>query len=155
MGHRDVAQRLDRRLSGKPGHTGWKRLACDLRGELHPGENASGLENRVPSYLHSFLPILASIRDYQQENGGMKFVKAAEGGPADKAGFKTGDVLIEYGGRLDNPVDCRKTPVCLLRGREGDGHRDAETRENHKGSVHRERHRLAPSLYIPRQLWLT
>ena len=44
--------------------------------------------------------------DYKQEHGGMKFDKVAEGGPADKAGLKSGDVLIEYGGRkIDNPVD--------------------------------------------------
>ena len=44
--------------------------------------------------------------DYQQEHGGMKFGEVAEGGPAGKAGFKTGDVLIEYGGRkIDNLVD--------------------------------------------------
>jgi hypothetical protein len=55
--------------------------------------------------------------DYQQENGGMKFVKAAEGGPADKAGFKTGDVLIEYGGRkIDNPVDYERLRYAYSEG---------------------------------------
>jgi len=44
--------------------------------------------------------------DYQQEHGGMKFAKVAVGGTAGKAGFKSGDVLIEYGGRkIDNPID--------------------------------------------------
>jgi len=44
--------------------------------------------------------------DYQQNHGGMKFAEVAEGGPAAKAGLKSGDVLIEYGGRkIDNPVD--------------------------------------------------
>lgn len=36
----------------------------------------------------------------------MKLAKAAEGSPASKAGFKTGDVLIEYGGRhIDRYVE--------------------------------------------------
>jgi membrane-associated protease RseP (regulator of RpoE activity) len=44
--------------------------------------------------------------DYQQDHGGMKFAEVAEAGPAGKAGFKSGDVLIEYGGRkIDTPVD--------------------------------------------------
>jgi predicted metalloprotease with PDZ domain len=44
--------------------------------------------------------------DYQQEHGGMKLVKVPEDGPAGKAGFKSGDVLIEYGGKkIDNYID--------------------------------------------------
>jgi serine protease Do len=36
----------------------------------------------------------------------MKLVKVPEDGPAGKAGFKSGDVLIEYGGRkIDNYID--------------------------------------------------
>lgn len=67
--------------------------------------------------------------DYQQEHGGMKFAEVSEGGPAAKAGFKPGDVLIEYGGRkIDNPVDYQrlrcayyegeKVMVTVLRGQE-------------------------------------
>ena len=67
--------------------------------------------------------------DYPQEHGGMKFVKVTEGGPAAKAGFKSGDVLIEYGGRkIDNPVDYErvrhayyegeKVMVTVIRGQE-------------------------------------
>lgn len=44
--------------------------------------------------------------DYQRERGGVKFVKVAEGGPAGKAGLKSGDVLIEYGEqKIDNADD--------------------------------------------------
>ena len=44
--------------------------------------------------------------DDQAENGGMKLVKVREDGPAGKAGFKSGDLLIEYGGRkIDNYMD--------------------------------------------------
>jgi hypothetical protein len=47
--------------------------------------------------------------DYQQQHGGMKFVKVPEDGPAGKAGLKSGDVLIEYGGRkIDNPADYQR-----------------------------------------------
>lgn len=67
--------------------------------------------------------------DYQQEHGGMKFVKVTDGGPADKAGFKTGDVLIEYGGqKIENADDFyklryvysegEKVMVTVIRGRE-------------------------------------
>ena len=42
MGYRDLAQRLDSRYSGGPGQAGRERVAWDLRGDLHPGENASG-----------------------------------------------------------------------------------------------------------------
>jgi S1-C subfamily serine protease len=66
---------------------------------------------------------------YQWEHGGMKFDKVAEGGPADKAGFNSGDVLIEYGARkIDNPVDFErlryayyegeKVMVTVMRGKE-------------------------------------
>jgi ketosteroid isomerase-like protein len=51
-------------------------------------------------------PDFGAEPDYQQEHGGMKFVKVTRGGPADKAGLKSGDVLIEYGGqKIDNPDD--------------------------------------------------
>jgi membrane-associated protease RseP (regulator of RpoE activity) len=43
--------------------------------------------------------------DYQQEHGGVKFVGVTEGGPAGKAGFKSGDVLIEYGGQKIGNAD--------------------------------------------------
>jgi ketosteroid isomerase-like protein len=67
--------------------------------------------------------------DYQEEHGGMKFAEVAEGGSAGKAGFKSGDVLIEYGGRkIDNPVDYyrlvhayyegEKVMVTVMRGHE-------------------------------------
>jgi ketosteroid isomerase-like protein len=55
--------------------------------------------------------------DYQQEHGGMKFAKVVEGGAAGKAGLKTGDVLIEYGGRkIDNPVDYERLHYVYYEG---------------------------------------
>lgn len=67
--------------------------------------------------------------DYQQEHGGMKLAKVSEDGPAGKAGLKSGDVLIEYGGqKIDNPDDlyrlryahyeAEKVMVTVMRGRE-------------------------------------
>src|ERR1700683_5553559 len=67
--------------------------------------------------------------DYRQDHGGMKFDKVVARSPADKAGFKSGDVLIEYGARkIDNPVDYErlryayyegeKVTVTVLRGHE-------------------------------------
>jgi ketosteroid isomerase-like protein len=67
--------------------------------------------------------------EYQQEHGGMKFVKVTESGPADKAGLKPGDVLIEYGGqKIDNADDFyklryahsegEKVTVTVIRGRD-------------------------------------
>jgi ketosteroid isomerase-like protein len=67
--------------------------------------------------------------DYHQGHGGMKFASVAPGGAAGKAGFKSGDVMIEYGGRkIDNPVDYQrlryayyereKVKVTVLRGPE-------------------------------------
>jgi ketosteroid isomerase-like protein len=67
--------------------------------------------------------------DYQAEHGGMKLVRVSEDGPADKAGFKSGDVLIEYGGRkIDNYIDYtrlihaysegEKVMVTVMRGHE-------------------------------------
>jgi PDZ domain/SnoaL-like domain len=44
--------------------------------------------------------------DYRAAQGGMKLVKVPEDGAAGKAGLKSGDVLIEYGGRkIDNYID--------------------------------------------------
>jgi membrane-associated protease RseP (regulator of RpoE activity) len=55
--------------------------------------------------------------DYHHEHGGMKFAEVAESGPAGKAGLKTGDVLIEYGGRkIDNPVDYQRLRYAYYEG---------------------------------------
>jgi membrane-associated protease RseP (regulator of RpoE activity) len=55
--------------------------------------------------------------EYQQEHGGMKFAEVPERGPASKAGFKSGDVLIEYGGRkIDNPVDYQRLRYAYYEG---------------------------------------
>ena len=43
---------------------------------------------------------------YQEDHRVVKFATVVEDGPAGKAGFKPGDVLIEYGGRkIDNTFD--------------------------------------------------
>jgi len=74
-------------------------------------------------------PDFGAEPDYHAEHGGMKLVKVPEDGPAGKAGFKSGDVLIEYGGRkIDNYVDYsrlvhaysegEKVMVTVMRGRE-------------------------------------
>lgn len=65
--------------------------------------------------------------NFQRVHGGMQFAEVADLGPAAKAGFKSGDVLIEYGGRkIDNPIDFQrlryayyegeKVPVTVVRG---------------------------------------
>ena len=67
--------------------------------------------------------------DYQHDHSGVKFATVAESGPAGKAGFKSGDVLIEYGGRrIDSPIDYdrlryayyegEKVMVTVMRGHE-------------------------------------
>jgi membrane-associated protease RseP (regulator of RpoE activity) len=67
--------------------------------------------------------------DYHAEHGGVKLVKVPEDGPAGKAGFKSGDVLVEYGGtKIDNYIDYarlahvysegEKVMVTVTRGRE-------------------------------------
>jgi ketosteroid isomerase-like protein len=66
--------------------------------------------------------------DYQAGHGGMKLAKVSEDGPAGKAGFKSGDVLIEYGGaKIDNYIEYsrlthaysegEKVMVTVMRGR--------------------------------------
>lgn len=55
--------------------------------------------------------------DYQQDHGGMRFAEVADGGPAGKAGFKSGDVLIKYGERkIENPVDYDKLRYAYYEG---------------------------------------
>ena len=55
--------------------------------------------------------------DFQQNHGGMKFAKVAEGSPAGKAGFQSGDVLIEYGGRkIDSPNDYERLGYAYYEG---------------------------------------
>jgi ketosteroid isomerase-like protein len=67
--------------------------------------------------------------DYHQDRGGMRFAEVVADGPAGKAAFKSGDVLVEYGGRkIDNPTDCdrlrhsyyegEKVIVTVIRGKE-------------------------------------
>jgi S1-C subfamily serine protease len=59
----------------------------------------------------------------------MKLAAVREGSPADKAGFKAGDVLVKYGGhKIDNYVDYprlvhaysegEKVVVTAMRGKE-------------------------------------
>ena len=67
--------------------------------------------------------------DYHQDRGGMRFAEVVADGPAGKAAFKSGDVLVEYGGRkIDNPTDYdrlrhsyyegEKVIVTVIRGKE-------------------------------------
>lgn len=47
--------------------------------------------------------------EYIAEHGGMKIAKVPPDGPAGKAGLKSGDLLVEYGGqKIDNPDDLYK-----------------------------------------------
>ena len=47
--------------------------------------------------------------DYEQNHGGAKIAEVPKGSPAGQAGFKSGDVVVEYGGqKIDNPDDLYK-----------------------------------------------
>jgi len=51
-------------------------------------------------------PYFGSIPDFSQEHGGVKFADVHDGSPAGKAGFKGGDVLVEFDGKkIDNLYD--------------------------------------------------
>ena len=52
-------------------------------------------------------PYFGSIPDFGQvEHGGVKFADIHDGSPAAKAGFKAGDVLVDFGGtKIDNLYD--------------------------------------------------
>ena len=51
-------------------------------------------------------PTLGLEVDYKREHRGVKIAKVSKSGPADKAGFESGDVLIAYGGqKIDIPDD--------------------------------------------------
>jgi S1-C subfamily serine protease len=74
-------------------------------------------------------PDLGVEPDYRREHGGMKFAEVPEGRPAGQAGFKSGDVLVQYGGqKIDNPDDLyrlrytyyegEKVMVTVMRGNE-------------------------------------
>jgi len=75
-------------------------------------------------------PYFGSIPDFGQvEHGGVKFADVRDGSPAGKAGFKAGDVLIEFDGKkIDNLYDFTyalrahkpgdKVMVTVLRGNE-------------------------------------
>jgi hypothetical protein len=75
-------------------------------------------------------PYFGSIPDFGQvEHGGVKFADVHDGSPAGKAGFKAGDVLIEFDGKpIDNLYDFTyalrahkpgdKVMVTVLRGNE-------------------------------------
>jgi len=72
-------------------------------------------------------PYFGSIPDFGEvEHGGVKFADVRDGSPAAKAGFKAGDILIEFGGKkIDNLYDFTyalrahkpgdKVPVTVLR----------------------------------------
>jgi Peptidase family M28/PDZ domain/PA domain len=51
-------------------------------------------------------PYFGSIPDFGQEHGGVKFADVYDGSPAGRAGFKGGDVLVEFDGKkIDNLYD--------------------------------------------------
>jgi len=51
-------------------------------------------------------PYFGSIPDFGQEHGGVKFADVRDGSPAGKAGFKAGDVMVEFDGKkIDNLYD--------------------------------------------------
>src|SRR2546429_1008946 len=55
-------------------------------------------------YTTLFRSYFGSIPDFGQvEHGGVKFSDVRDGSPAGKAGFKAGDVLVEFDGKtIDN-----------------------------------------------------
>ena len=74
-------------------------------------------------------PYFGSIPDFSQEHGGVKFADVHDGSPASKAGFKGGDVLVEFDGKkIDNLYDFTyalraqkpgdKVMVTVMRGEE-------------------------------------
>lgn len=75
-------------------------------------------------------PYFGSIPDFgQMEHGGVRFSDVRDGSPAGKAGFKAGDVLVEFDGKkIDNLYDFTyalrahkpgdKVTVTVLRGNE-------------------------------------
>jgi predicted metalloprotease with PDZ domain len=68
-------------------------------------------------HTNALPPDFGAQADYHQEHGGMKFAEVAQCGPAGKVGFKSGDVLIEYGGRkIDNPVDYERLRYAYYEG---------------------------------------
>ncbi len=105
-------------------------------GDTPAGQAMLGVREGYATYVESFIlvktaagwkialghtdqlpPDFGVEPDYQQEHGGMKFAEVAEGGPAGKAGLKSGDVLIEYGGRkVDNPVDYQRLRYAYYEG---------------------------------------
>jgi S1-C subfamily serine protease len=51
-------------------------------------------------------PYFGSIPDFGQEQGGVRFADVRDGSPAGKAGFKAGDVMVEFDGKkIDNLYD--------------------------------------------------
>ena len=51
-------------------------------------------------------PYFGSIPDFGQEHGGVKFADVHDGSPAGRAGFKGGDVMVEFDGKkIDNLYD--------------------------------------------------
>ena len=51
-------------------------------------------------------PYFGSIPDFGQEHGGVKFADVHDGSPAGKAGFRGGDVMVEFDGKkIDNLYD--------------------------------------------------
>ncbi|MBS0582234.1 MAG: PDZ domain-containing protein [Proteobacteria bacterium] len=74
-------------------------------------------------------PDIGVTPDYHWEHGGMRLAEVRQGGPADRAGVKAGDVMIEYGGqkitRMDDFYRLRyaqhegdKVMVTVMRGNE-------------------------------------
>jgi predicted metalloprotease with PDZ domain len=83
-------------------------VAWDLRRELHLVKTPGGWKIAL-GHTSMLPPDFGVEPDYQQDHGGMKFAEVAEGGPAGKAGFKSGDVLSLVGSDTDLPCSVGMT----------------------------------------------
>jgi hypothetical protein len=82
----DLVDKLLLQLASAPGKPVFQVVAED---QPHGGSGGGG----------GYGPYFGSIPDFGQTENGVKFSDVKPGSPAAKAGFKAGDVLIEFGGK--------------------------------------------------------
>jgi S1-C subfamily serine protease len=78
----DVALKID----SEPQRTAFVTVVEDQAGDHTSGGGGGG-----------YGPYFGSIPDFGQEENGVKFSDVRPGSPADKAGFKAGDILVQFG----------------------------------------------------------
>jgi hypothetical protein len=90
----DLALALAKQLANRAQRPEFVETVTQDHGTSSASSGGSGSVGPVAGYG----PYLGSVPDFAEEGQGVKFADVRTGSPAAKAGFRQGDVMVEFGG---------------------------------------------------------